>query len=140
MTVYPITLNVPRATYEQIQRAAQKAKRPIDELFVEAIVAAAPTLTSASTNLKASLAQMTYLNDAALWQAARSTLPSEQRERLAALHEAQQRRALSSEEQVEERALLKLYREVVLVRAQAAVLLQQRGYDVSDLTQFEPLE
>lgn len=140
MTVYPITLNVPRAAYEQIQRAAQKVKRPIDELFVEAIVAAVPTLTSTSTNLKASLAQMAYLNDAALWQASRSTLATEQRERLAALHEAQQRRTLSTEEQIEEQALLKLYREVVLVRAQAAVLLKQRGYDVSDLTQFEPLE
>jgi len=140
MTVYPITLNVPRAAYEQIQRAAQKVKRPIDELFVEAIVAAVPTLTSTSTNLKASLAQMSYLNDAALWQASRSTLATEQRERLAALHEAQQRRPLSTEEQIEEQALLKLYREVVLVRAQAAVLLKQRGYDVSDLTQFEPLE
>jgi len=137
MTVYPITLNVPRAAYEQIQRAAQKVKRPIDELFVEAIVAAVPTLTSTSTNLKASLAQMSYLNDAALWQASRSTLATEQRERLAALHEAQQRRPLSTEEQIEEQALLKLYREVVLVRAQAAVLLKQRGYDVSDLTQFE---
>jgi len=83
---------------------------------------------------------MAYLNDAALWQASRSTLATEQRERLAALHEAQQRRTLSTEEQIEEQALLKLYREVVLVRAQAAVLLKQRGYDVSDLTQFEPLE
>ncbi len=140
MTVYPITLNVPRATYEQIQRAAQKVKRPIDELCVEAIVAAAPTLTNTSTTLKAALAQMAYLNDAALWQAVRSTLPSEQRERLAALHEAQQRRPLSDEEQAEEEALLKLYREVILVRAQAAVLLKQRGYDISDLAQFEPLE
>ena len=140
MTVYPITLNVPRAVYEQIQRAAQKAQRPIDELFVEAIVAAAPALANASTNLKAPLAQMTYLNDAALWQAARSTLASEQRERMATLHEAQQRRLLSIEEQAEEQVLLKLYREVVLVRAQAAVLLKQRGYDVSDVAQFEPLE
>ena len=140
MTVYPITLNVPLAVYEQIQRAAQKAQRPIDELFVEAIVAAAPALANASTNLKAPLAQMTYLNDAALWQAARSTLASEQRERMATLHEAQQRRLLSIEEQAEEQVLLKLYREVVLVRAQAAVLLKQRGYDVSDTTQFEPLE
>ena len=140
MTVYPITLNVPLAVYEQIQRAAQKAQRPTDELFVEAIVAAAPALANASTNLKAPLAQMTYLNDAALWQAARSTLASEQRERMATLHEAQQRRLLSIEEQAEEQVLLKLYREVVLVRAQAAVLLKQRGYDVSDTTQFEPLE
>lgn len=91
-------------------------------------------------NLDVPLAQMTYLNDAALWQAARSTLMPEQRERLAALHETQQRRPLSGEERAEEQALLKLYREIVLVRAQAAVLLKQRGYDVSYLTPFEPGE
>ena len=47
----------------------------------------------------------------------------------------QQRRPLTAEKQAEERALLQLYRETILVRAQAAVLLKQRGYDVSDLDQ-----
>jgi len=75
---------------------------------------------------------MAYLNDAALWQAARATMSPPQRERLATLHDEQQRRSLQPEEQVEEQALLKLYRETLLVRAQAAVLLKQRGYNVSD--------
>ena len=139
MTVYPVTLNVPEAAYEKIQRAAEKVQRPVDELLVEAIVAVAPTIESASADLNAALAQMAYLNDAALWQAARSTMAPEQRERLATLHDIQQRRPLSTAEQAENQALLRLYREVLLVRAQAAVLLKQRGYDVIDLTQFEPL-
>ncbi len=163
MTMYPVTLNVPSTAYEKIQRAAEKVQRPVDELLVEAIVAVAPTIESASADLNAALAQMAYLNDAALWQAARSTMAPEQRERLATLHDTQQRRPLftytpwisltpwatlhdtqqrrplSAEEQTENQALLRLYREVLLVRAQAAVLLKQRGYDVSDLTQFEPL-
>lgn len=139
MTVYPVTLNVPEAAYEKIQRAAEKVQRPVDELLVEAIVAVAPTIESASADLNAALAQMAYLNDAALWQAARSTMAPEQRERLATLHDIQQRRPLSTAEQAENQALLRLYREALLVRAQAAVLLKQRGYDVGDLTQFEPL-
>ena len=139
MAVYPVTLNVPEAAYEKIQRAAEKVQRPVDELLVEAIVAVAPTIESASADLNAAVAQMAYLNDAALWQAARSTMAPEQRERLATLHDIQQRRPLSTAEQAENQALLRLYREVLLVRAQAAVLLKQRGYDVSDLTQFEPL-
>jgi hypothetical protein len=36
----------------------------------------------------------------------------------------------------EEQTLLELYRETALVRAHAAVLLKQRGYDVSDPHQF----
>jgi len=83
--------------------------------------------------------QMTYLNDAALWQAARATMTAEQRERLESLHDKQQCEELTSEEQAEERTLLRLYRETILVRSQAAVLLKQRGYKVSDLNQFAPL-
>ena len=83
---------------------------------------------------------MAYLNDAALWQAARATMSAEQRDRLEALHHQQQRQGLTAEEQAEEQALLALYRETLLVRAQAAVLLKQRGYDVSDTRQFTPLK
>jgi hypothetical protein len=65
-------------------------------------------------------------------------MPIEQRERLAALHDKQQHLPLTAEEHTEEQALLSLYRETLLVRAQAAVLLQQRGYDITDPQQFTP--
>lgn len=85
---------------------------------------------------------MVYLNDLsdeALWQAARSTMAYEQKQRLQTLHDLKQRRGLTSPEQTEDEALLALYRDTLLVRAQAANLLQQRGYDVSDPEQFTPL-
>ena len=47
---------------------------------------------------------------------------------------------ITAEEQAEERALLALYCETLLLRAQAAVLLKHRGYDVSDPQQFRPLQ
>lgn len=84
--------------------------------------------------------QLTYLNDAALWQTARAALSAEQRDRMAALHDKQQREGLTSEEQTEEKALLKYYRETLLIRAQAAVLLKQRNYNVSDPTQFHSVK
>lgn len=87
-----------------------------------------------------SLAQMAYLGDAALWQAARATMAPEQRTRLAELHDKQQRSGLDPEEKAEAEALLALYDETLLVRAQAAVLLQQRGCDVSNPEQFAPLD
>jgi hypothetical protein len=63
-----------------------------------------------------------------------------QRERLEALHDKQQcGEPLTNAECIEEETLLILSRETLLVRAQAAVLLKQRGYDVSDPTQFTPL-
>jgi hypothetical protein len=81
------------------------------------------------------LAQMAYLNEAALWQAARATMSAGQRARLESLHDKKQREGLLPEEALEDEALLALYHETLLVRAQAAVLLKQRGYDVADPAQ-----
>ena len=140
MAVQSITLNIPQSIYDQIQRAAEKKHRSVDEVLVEALTAVAPVLETASTDLQRALAQMAYLNDAALWQAARTSMMAEQQARLAALHDKQQREGLTLEEQEEEQTLLKLYRETLLVRAQAAALLKQRNDDVSDSTQFHPLD
>jgi len=140
MTVQAITLNLPKIVYEQIRRAAEKAQRPVDQVLLEAVVAVAPVMDTASEKQRTALAQMAYLNDAALWQAARATMPAEQRDRLEALHHQQQSQGLTAKEQAEERALLALYRETLLVRAQAAVLLKQRGYDISSPQQFTPLK
>jgi predicted ArsR family transcriptional regulator len=132
MTVQAITLNLPQAVYRQIRQAAEKVGRPVNEVLLEAVAAVAPVIGTGPENLRTALAQMAYLNDAALWQAGRATMTAEQRERLEALHDQQQREGLTAEEEAEERALLSLYRETLLVRAQAAVLLKQRGYDVSE--------
>ena len=140
MTVQNVTIPLPADVYEQIRRAAANASRSVDELLVEAVIAAAPAAGVATPDLQSALAQMAYLNDAALWQAARATMSPELRERMADLHDEQGRRRLSTEEQVEEQRLLELYRGTVLVRAQAAALLKRRGYDVSDPSQFAPLE
>ena len=139
MASHTITLNLPETVYEQIQQAAETARRPVNDVLVEAIAAVAPVVNTASDHLRAALAHMAYLNDAALWQAARTTMSPEQRTRLATLHDKQQYTSLTPEEQAEEQALLRLYRETLLVRAQAAVLLKQRGYDVFDPEQFTPL-
>jgi len=139
MAVQPITLNLPKAVYEQIRRAAKKAQRPVEQVLVEAITAVAPVVDTTSEKLRTALAQMAYLNDAALWQASRATMSVEQRVRLETLHYQQQRQGLTAEERAEEQALLALYRETLLIRAQAAVLLKHRGYDVTDPQQFAPL-
>lgn len=139
MSAQSITLDIPQRVFDQIQKAAEKAHRPIQEVLIEAVTAVAPVINNISPDLRIALAQMAYLNDAVLWSAARSSLSSEQRTRLEALHQKQQREGLSVQEQQEEQALVKLYQETLLVRAQAAVLLKLRNYDISDPTLFHPL-
>jgi hypothetical protein len=49
------------------------------------------------------------------------------------LHQRQQAEGiLTPEEEVDEQALLALYRERIWVRAQAAVLLKHRSYDIEN--------
>ena len=136
----PITVNVPRSVYERIRRAAEKRRRSVAEVVVEAISAAAPTLDTPHDPMRDALAQLAYLNDAALWQAARSTMPPALRARLEALHTQLDGEALTAQEQLEVERLEQLYRDTLLVRAQAAALLKQRHYDVADPSQFAPLE
>ena len=140
MAVHPVTINLSEHVYRQFKRAADSARRPVDEVVAEAVAAAAPVMDTAPGTLRVELAQMAYLNDAALWKAARTTLSREQRERLQSLHDKQQSTGLTPGELTEEQALVKLYRETMLVRAQAVALLQHRGYDVSDPIQFHPLD
>jgi hypothetical protein len=140
MATQEVTILLPREIYERIQRAAASASRSVKDVLVEAVIAAAPTANTVPSPTRVALAQMAYLNDAALWQAARATMTPDQRDRLEQLHDQHQRDRLTPAEQEEEQSLLDLYRGTVLVRAQAAALLKQRGYDVADLNQFSALE
>lgn len=140
MAVQEVTLRLPVEILRQIERAAAHAHRPVDDVLVEAVIAAAPTAGTLTDDVQSALAQMAYLNDAALWQAARTTMGDGQRQRLEDLHDKQQREGLTDEEQSEEGALLDLYRGTLLVRAHAALLLKQRGYDITDPDQFTPLQ
>lgn len=140
MAVQEITLRLPTEILEQIARAAAQAQRSVDDVLVEAVIAVAPTAGTLAGNAQSALAHLAYLNDAALWQSARATMSVDQRQRLEDLHDKQQREGLTAEEQSEESALLDLYQGTLLVRARAALLLRQRGYDISDPGQFTPLQ
>ena len=139
MTVHPVTVNLSEPIYRRVQRAAERTQRTVEQLIGDALAAMTPESDRLPGDLQTALAQMAYLNDAALWQAARTTLLLEQQQRLADLHDKQQRARLTPTEQAEEQALLKLYRETQLVRAQAVIVLMQRGYDVADPEQFAPI-
>src|SRR5690242_13813037 len=109
ITTQEVTLNLPEPIYDQIRRAAEKSHRSIDDILLETILAATPTLDAPVGPLRAALAHLAYLNGAALWQVARATLLPVQSERLAELHDKQQREGLTVDEQEEEQSLLALY-------------------------------
>ena len=82
------------------------------------------------------MAALALLNDTALWRMARRTLSSGQQKRMDTLLQEKGRGKLLPEEQRILDQLLTEYEGTVLTRAHAAVLLEQRGYDVSDPSVF----
>jgi len=88
-------------------------------------------------DLAEALSSLELLNDEALWKAARSHLPSEAAAQLEALHFKRQEEGLTETEAQTLAGLVRQYERAMLVRAQAAALLKQRGYDVSVLVTQE---
>ena len=44
MATQEITLNLPDPIYDQLRQAAERSHRSIDDLIIEAVISAAPTL------------------------------------------------------------------------------------------------
>lgn len=127
-----VTIRLPKVFYERMRQAAQIQQRSLEEILLEAAITGTPLLDDLPPELTDEMAALALLNDAALWRVARRTLPAKKQERLDALLQKKEQGKLLSEEQQILDELLAEYERVVLARAHAAVLLKQRGYDVSD--------
>ena len=77
--------------------------------------------------------QLTVLDDAQLWRVARQRVPDEQSERMQELVERRQREGFSAEEAAEADRLQAYAQTVMRLRAEAAALLERRGFDISSL-------
>jgi hypothetical protein len=92
-----------------------------------------PVAEDLPAELEAAICPLIVLDDAALWQAARSHFPTDAAQQLEELHLKRQRAGLTEAEAQTAAALVRQYERAMLVRAQAAALLKQRGHDVSSL-------
>jgi len=133
MAVRPITLNLPSALYERLKRRADQAHRTIEAELLDVVAASVPTADDLPLELAEAIASLTLLDDAGLWRAARSHLSIEVASQMEGLHLKRQREGLSEDEAETLAGLVKQYERAMLVRAQAAALLKQRGHDISQL-------
>ncbi len=131
MTSQVVTLDLPEPIYQRLRERAAQMQRSIEAEAREALVSAVSD--ALPDDLEAAIAPMTLLSDAELWQAGRTRLSEAASSQLEELHFKQQSEGLSATEAATEAALLNQYKRVMLIRAQAAALLTQRGHDVSVL-------
>jgi plasmid stability protein len=128
-----VTLRLPDALYQHLKRRAEQAQRAIEDELLDVVAAAVLVDDELPLELSEALSSLALLDDEALWRAARTRLPAEAAEELEGLHLKRQREGISALEAEQTAALLRQYERAMLVRAQAAALLKQRGHDVSVL-------
>jgi len=133
MAIQPVTLNLPSALYNRLKRRAEQTHRTVEAELLEVVAIAVPVTDEIPADLEDAISPLSLLDDEALWQAARSHLPKEATEQLESLHLKRQREGLTETESQTLAGLVRQYERAMLVRSQAAVLLKQRGHDVSNL-------
>jgi hypothetical protein len=136
MAMKPITLQLPEKIYELYRQKAEQAQRSVEDEVLEVVSASAPP-DGMSPELAQEIEALKSLSDKLLWKvAAQSHLTVRESQKLARLNAKQQREGSSSllpEEAQIQKELLYQYERRMLIRAQAILLLQQRGHDISKL-------
>lgn len=133
MTTQDITIRVPTLLYQKLQARAEQTQRSVEAEALDLLVASTPVVDELPIDLEVLLSQLALLDNDALWRAARTTFPVGSASQLEDLHLKRQREGLTESESQIAATLLQQYERAMLVRAQAAALLKQRGYDISVL-------
>ena len=133
MAVQAVTLHLPSPLYEQLKRRAEQTQRSVEAELLEVVAAAVPVADDLPADLAQVISPLALLDDEALWRAARSHLPAEAVAQMEQMHLKRQREGLTGSEAETLAGLLRHYERAMLVRAQAAALLKERGYDVAEL-------
>lgn len=133
MVAQPITINLPLSLYERLKHRAEESQTTIEDELLQLVAEAVPATAELGEELNNDLSQLVMLDDEALRRAATSHLSTEIAGQLGRLHRRRQREGLSPIESSELERSVKQYERAMLIRAQAAAVLNQRGIDVSEL-------
>jgi hypothetical protein len=128
----PITIELPAPIAEQLEEEAIRQKINVRDLVRELVLEHWSPLPPLPDDVEAELAAFHQLSDNVLLLVARTTLTVDEQAELADLNVEAQSRSLTDEEEARREALLDAYDRIMVRRAQAAVILQSRGHDLSD--------
>ena len=130
MTLQTVTLHLPAAFYQTIAQRARQESRSVEDELVAVVTAALPDINDLPDDLAREIGQLAVLTDAELAQAARTTLAPQETEQMQTLMLKRQHEGLTRQETQTAEQLVKRYDRVMLLRAQAAALLKERGHDL----------
>jgi hypothetical protein len=134
-SAHPLTVQVPNALYDRLAQRAAQTQRSIEDEVLALVTSGVATADDAEQDVAEISASLALLDDAALWQAARSRLTEEAATCLEELHLKRQREGLTAAEDATAKMLVSRYERSVFTRAQAMALLKARGHDIAPLRQ-----
>lgn len=133
MAARAVTLRLPPPLYEHFQVRAERAHRSLEAELLEAVATVAADEEELPNAVAKAISDLELLSDEELWRAARTRLAEDARSQLEALNYKQQRKNLTPAEKERLEELVQQYDQAVLLRAEAARLLKERGHDVAKL-------
>jgi plasmid stability protein len=133
MVQQTVTVHLPDVIYRQVQQRASRMRHSVEDELVAVVAAVLPTLDDLPSDIADKMAQLAFLADDELWRMARASLTPQESDQMQSLMFKRQSEGLTLQEQREAEHLLHRYDQTMLVRAQAAALLQERGHDISSL-------
>jgi DNA-binding helix-hairpin-helix protein with protein kinase domain len=133
MAAHAVTIHLPETLYNRVLQRAEWSHRSLETELVDAVASAISEEGDLSPELIETVEALEKLDDEELWRLARAATSPEASQALEALHAKQRDEGLSPAEDTTRAELVHEYERTMLIRAQAAVLLQDRGHDVSRL-------
>ena len=127
-----VTIDLPEAVQRQMEEAAQSEHRSIAELIRDLVIQNWQQLPRLPDDVEAELAALDDLSDEVLWLLARSTMTNGEQAEMAHLNDKAQHTSLTSLDEERLSTLMDAYDRTMIRRAQAAALLQKRGYHLKN--------
>jgi hypothetical protein len=133
MSAQAVTLHLPTSLYDVLRRRARETRRSLEAEILDVVTSVVRPDADLPPDLREIVAPLRGLDDKALRRAATDAFPEEAAARFTELNHKQQRGGLTNEEMEALDELRRGYERVMVVRAEAAALLKERGHDVSEL-------
>ncbi len=133
METQQVTIQMPTPLYHRLNFWAKNTQDSVQKTVLKTLDTYLPPLPSEKT----SLPSLENLNDEALWQVARSVIKPDQQKQLSGLLEKNKLGTLTNAEEAMLTELCEEADQRMLRKAQAYVLLKQRGYQLPTLAELE---
>jgi hypothetical protein len=131
MTTTSVAVEIPQSLYHRLEQAAARLHKPVGNLVIETLQAALLAVDDVPNHIQVEIAALESLDDLALRDVAASEMNLKEQQALEQMLDLQGMRRLTDEEASRLAELQTEYGRVLLRKARAFALLDERGQPLS---------